>query len=737
MVAPLIDPGFYYATVRSVTDAGLREVYSLRVDTDEHVFVAGGFVNHNTECRLAPIAMAMLDGIDEETVDFADNYDGQETEPIVLPSRFPNLLVNGSQGIAVGMATNIPPHNLGEVIDAVSHLLDNPDATPDELMEFVKGPDFPGGAMIMGRGGIMDAYRTGKGSVKMRGVAEIEEGARNDQIVITALPYQVSPNAVLNKIRDLVEAREIDGIADLNDESSKGKLRIVVKLKKDAPGLVILNNLYKRTPLQTNFAINTVALVDGVPRTLNLRDALVAYVEHQTEVIRRRSEYRLRKAEARAHIVEGLLKAIDMIDEIIAAIRASEDKADARSKLTTEPFSFSEEQAEHILDMPLSRLTRLGRANLEEELAQLRATIAELQAILSDEGKLRSVIQTELAEVRETYANDRRTKITFDAGDIDIEELIEDQDLVVVMSHKGYIKTVQADAFRTQGRGGRGIAGAKVKDEDWVEHIIHTSAHAYLLFFSSKGKVYRLKAHEIPMMERTARGTAIVNLLQLAPDERVQSIIDTRDYETNRFLFFVTRNGQVKKTKFNEYDSSLRTGIIALNLKDGDELVQVLPTNGTDDIFIVSRAGMTIRFTEEDVRPMGRAAAGVRGMKMKAEDEVVSVAVARDDAAILIVTDGGYGKRTQLDKFNRQGRGGQGVRGIKITAKKGHVVGAFMVGLDDDIIVMATGGVVIRMSVREISSQGRDATGVRVMNLDDGQSVAAVAPVLTEDSGED
>ena len=736
VVAPLIDPGFYYATVRSVTDAGLREVYSLRVDTDEHVFVAGGFVNHNTECRLAPIAMAMLDGIDEETVDFADNYDGQETEPIVLPSRFPNLLVNGSQGIAVGMATNIPPHNLGEVIDAVSHLLDNPDATPDELMEFVKGPDFPGGAMIMGRGGIMDAYRTGKGSVKMRGVAEIEEGARNDQIVITALPYQVSPNAVLNKIRDLVEAREIEGIADLNDESSKGKLRIVVKLKKDAPGLVILNNLYKRTPLQTNFAINTVALVDGVPRTLNLRDALVAYVEHQTEVIRRRSEYRLRKAEARAHIVEGLLKAIDMIDEIIAAIRASEDKADARSKLTTEPFSFSEEQAEHILDMPLSRLTRLGRANLEEELAQLRATIAELQAILSDEGKLRSVIQTELAEVRETYANDRRTKITFDAGDIDIEELIEDQDLVVVMSHKGYIKTVQADAFRTQGRGGRGIAGAKVKDEDWVEHIIHTSAHAYLLFFSSKGKVYRLKAHEIPMMERTARGTAIVNLLQLAPDERVQSIIDTRDYETNRFLFFVTRNGQVKKTKFNEYDSSLRTGIIALNLKDGDELVQVLPTNGTDDIFIVSRAGMTIRFTEEDVRPMGRAAAGVRGMKMKAEDEVVSVAVARDDAAILIVTDGGYGKRTQLDKFNRQGRGGQGVRGIKITAKKGHVVGAFMVGLDDDIIVMATGGVVIRMSVREISSQGRDATGVRVMNLDDGQSVAAVAPVLTEDSGE-
>ncbi len=683
-----------------------------------------------TECRLAPIALAMLEGIDEDTVDLIGNYDGQEEEPAVLPSRFPNLLVNGSQGIAVGMATNIPPHNLGEVVDAVAHLIDNPDATPDDLMQFVTGPDFPGGALIMGRSGIMDAYRTGKGSIRMRGLAEIEEGARTDSIVITELPYQVSPNSLLTKIRDLVEARELDGIADLNDESAQGKLRIVIKLKRDAPGLVILNNLYKRTQLQTNFAVNTVALVDGVPRTLNLRDALVAYVDHQVEVITRRSQFRLDKALARAHIVEGLLKAIDVLDEIIATIRGSDDKAAARAALMAEPFEFSELQTEAILSMTLGQLTRLGRVNLEEEMAELRATIGELESILNDPVKLRGVIKDEMGEIKAKFATPRRSKITYDIGDLDIEDLIDDEDLIVTMSAKGYIKTVASDAFRTQARGGRGVAGAKVKDEDYLSHIIHTSAHAYLLFFSSRGRVYRLKAHEIPMKERTARGTAIVNLLPLQPDEKIQSIIDTRDYETNRFLFFCTKKGQVKKTKFTEYDSSLRAGLIAVNLKDGDELVKVIPTNGTDDIFIVSRNGMTIRFTEEEVRAMGRAAAGVRGMKMKEGDEVVSCDVARDDVSILIVTDGGYGKRTQLDRFNRQGRGGQGVRGIKITAKKGVVVSAFMVGLDDDVIIIASGGVVIRMGVREISSQGRDATGVRVMNLDGDQVVAAVAPVL-------
>ncbi len=687
-----------------------------------------------TECRLAAMALDMLADIDENTVDFVDNYSGEFQEPVVLPSRFPNLLVNGSQGIAVGMATNIPPHNLAEVIDAVNHLMLHPEATPDDLMEFVKGPDFPTGALIMGRQGIIDAYRTGRGSIKLRGKAEIEEGTRSDFIVITELPYQVSPNQFIVKVKELVDNRELEGIAELNDESAKGKMRLVLRLKRDAPALVILNNLYKRTPLQTNFSVNTVALVDGIPRTLNLRDALVAYIDHQVEVITRRSQYRLDEAARRAHIVEGLLKALDLIDEIIAAIRASEDKSAAREALMAAPFEFSTEQAEHILDMQLSRLTRLGRSQLEEEMAKLRETIAALELILSDEGKKRAVIAEELGEIKKTFGQGRRSQITYDVGDLDIEDLIDDEELVVTMSAKGYIKTIAVDAFKVQGRGGVGVKGAKLKDEDYVIHIIHTTAHAYLLFFSNRGRVYRLKAHEIPMKDRTARGTAIVNLLPLQPGETIEAIIDTRDYETNRFLFFATKNGQVKKTKFTEYDSSLRAGIIAINLKDGDELVRVIPTNGGDEIFMVTKAGMTIRFAEDEVRSMGRAAAGVRGMKMKADDEVVSCDVARDDVAILIVTDGGYGKRTQLDKFNAQGRGGQGVRGIRINAKKGGVIAAFMVGIDDDIFVINSGGTVIRMAVREISSQGRDATGVRVMNLSGDETVASVAPVL---GGED
>jgi DNA gyrase subunit A len=692
-----------------------------------------------TECRLTPIAMQMLEGIDEDTVDRIDNYSGEFEEPVVLPSRFPNLLVNGSQGIAVGMATNIPPHNLGEVIDATTHLIRNPEATPDDLMEFVKGPDFPTKAMIMGRAGILDAYRTGKGSIKLRARAEIVEGKTNDSIVVTELPYQVSPNQVLTKIRDLVEARELDGIADLTDESSgAGGLRLVIKLKRDAAGLVILNNLYKRTPMQTNFSVNAVALVDGIPRTLNLREALVAYIEHQLEVITRRSEFRLRKARDRAHIVEGLLKAIDMIDAIIAAIRASADKAAARAALIGEPFEFSDIQAEHILDMPLSRLTRLGKTQLEEELEQLRATIAELEAILADEGRKRAVVVEEMGEIRDRFAQPRSTDIGYDMGDLDLEDLIEDEDLVVTLSTKGYIKTVQAAAYKSQGRGGRGVRGAALKDEDYVEHLVHTSAHAYLLLFSSHGTVYRLKAHEIPMKERTARGTAIVNLLPLAPGESIESIIDTRDYETNQYLFFCTRQGQVKKTKFTAYDSSRRDGIIAIKLRDGDELVRVIPCNDGDDILMLSHNGTAIRFAGSDVRPMGRSAAGVRGMRMKDDDAVVSCDVAREDAAILIVTDAGYGKRTKVENFNTQGRGGQGVRGIKLTARKGHVVAAFMVGLEDEIFVIATGGVIIRMPVRDISSQGRDATGVRVMNLDGDQRVAAVAPVLAvEDADAD
>ena len=727
------DLSIYAALVRMAQDHSMR-----------HPLVAGhgnfGSSDYGpaaaryTECRLAPLAMSMLADIDEDTVDFEDNYSGEFVEPTVLPSRFPNLLVNGSQGIAVGMATNIPPHNLGEVIDATVHLIDNPEATPDDLMEFVKGPDFPTGALIMGRAGIMDAYRTGRGTIRMRAVAEIEESSRGgDKIVISQLPYQVGPNAVLAKIKELVATKEIEGISDANEESSGNDTRIVITLKRDAPGLVILNNLYKRTPMQTSFSVNTVALVDGIPRTLNLRDTLFHYIEHQVEVITRRTEFRLKKAQDRAHIVEGLIKALDLIDQIIATIRASADKAAARDALQAAPFEFSEVQAEYILDMQLHRLTRLGRAQLEEEMEELRARITLYESILGDRTILMSVIKDEMGEIREKYATDRLSKITYDIGDIDIEDLIDDEDLIVTMSAKGYIKTVSVDAFKSQGRGGRGVAGAKLKDEDYIAHIITTTAHAYLLFFSNLGRVYRLKAHEIPMKERTARGTAIVNLLPLQPGEQIKAIIDTRDYETNQYLFFATRNGQVKKTRFSEYDSSLRAGLIAINLRDGDELVKVIPVNDEDEIFMVSRSGMTIRYTQGDVRPMGRNTAGVRGMKMKPGDEVVSCDVARDDTAILIVTDGGYGKRTQLDRFNIQGRGGQGVRGIKLTAKKGFVVAAFMVALDDEIFAIASDGVVTRMEVRGISSQGRDATGVKVMDVSGDRTVAAVAPVLSAD----
>ncbi|MDZ7674730.1 MAG: DNA gyrase subunit A [Acidimicrobiales bacterium] len=690
-----------------------------------------------TECRLAQLATRLLDGINEDTVDFADTYSGEFTEPTVLPARFPNLLVNGSEGIAVGMATKIPPHNLGEIIDATVHLLENPGASVEDLMQYVKGPDFPTGALLMGRQGIIDAYTTGKGTVKLRAKAEIIEGKQRDEIVVTEMPYQTSISATASKIKELVNDKVVDGIAELNDESAKGATKLVVKLKRDAPALVVLNNLYKHTPLQTSYAINMVALVDGVPRTLNLLQTLESYVGHQIEVITRRSEFRLDKAQKRAHIVEGLLKALDMIDEIIAAIRASADKQAARDALQAEPFEFSETQAEHILDMQLSRLTRLGRSDLEEEAAQLRETITELEEILASDEKLRRVIIDELGEIRESYAGERRSIITLDPGELDIEDLIDDEELVVTMSQRGYIKTVEADSFRRQGRGGRGVAGAKLRDEDFVTKILTTTAHAYLLFFSNQGKVYRLKAHEIPKKDRTARGTAIVNLLQLQPDERIQAIIDTRDYETAPFLFFATKQGQVKKTRFGEYDSSLRTGLIAINLRDGDELVRVIPTTGDSDILMVSKFGMTIRFNEGDVRSMGRAAAGVRGMKLKEGDEVVSCDVARDDTAILIVTTAGYGKRTQLDKFNVQGRGGQGVRGMKITEKRGEVVAAFMVGLDDEIFVVASDGVTIRMEARTISSQGRDATGVKVMDVKDDIHVAAVAPVLFAEDAED
>jgi len=686
-----------------------------------------------TECRLDPIALQLLAGIDEDTVDFADNYSGEFTEPEVLPARFPNLLVNGSQGIAVGMATNIPTHNLGEVVDATIHLIDYPDATPDDLMAHLPAPDFPTGALILGRAGIRDAYRTGRGQVRMRARTDIEEGSRSSRIVVTELPYQASPNLIMSKIRDLVDARELDGIADVNDESAQGLTRIVITLKRDAPALVILNNLFKRTPLQTTFSVNTVALVDDVPRTLDLRELLVSYVDHQVEVVRRRSEFRLGRARDEAHTTEGLLKALERIDDVIALIRGSADRQTARTGLMADPFKFTEIQANHILDMQLVRLTRLGRTNLEERMAELRETITELEAILADESRLLSVIKDELVAIRANHATPRRSEIIRDPGELDIEDLIDDEELVFAMSAAGYVKTMSTSVFRTQGRGGKGITGAKLKDEDAVSHLIHTTAHAYLLFFSTRGRVYRLKAHEVPTAGRTARGTSIMNLLPLQPDERIQAVIDTRDYESNRFLFFATRSGRVKKTRFTAYDSSLKAGLIAVRLNDGDELVAVVPTSGSDDLFLVSRTGQTLRIDENDVRAMGRDAAGVVGMKFRGDDELVSCCVARKDATILHLTTEGYGKRTALDEFGTKGRAGLGVRGIRITDDRGSVAGALIVGEGDDLFAVTTAGMIIRMPAAEISVQGRDATGVRAVSPGDGQEVTAVSPAPPED----
>jgi DNA gyrase subunit A len=732
------DSAIYDAMVRMVVDFSMRHpLISGHGNFGGTGPDEGAAAMRYTECRLAPLALEMLDSIDEETVDFEANYDNSTQQPVVLPSRFPNLLVNGSQGIAVGMATKIPPHNLGEVIDATLHLLANPEATADDLMKFVKGPDFPTKAQILGRQGILDAYRTGRGSIKLRAVAEIEETNRDTRIVVTEFPYEVSVEAIEEKIYDLVKNGELDGISGVQNDSAGRKARLVIRLKRDANANVILNKLYKNTSLQTTFAVNMLALVDGVPRTLNLTQALGHYIAHQVDVVTRRTQYRLRKAEARAHIVEGLLKAIDMLDLVIATIRGSDDRPAARAALMSAPFDFSEEQANHILDMTLGRLTRLGRTELEDEMAKLLETIAELQSILASETKLRGVIADELTVVRDKYADARVTQIVNDPGELGMEDLIQDEEIVLTVTRAGYVKSVAADAFRTQGRGGRGVQGAKLRDEDFVDQIIHTTTHAYLLLFSNRGRVFRLRGHEIPMKERTAKGTAIVNLLNLQPNESIQAIVATDDFPDDKFLVFATANGTVKKTAFSEYDKSRREGWIAINLRAGDEVVRVVATSGEDDLMMVTFRGMAIRFTEAEVREMGRDATGVRGIRLRADDKAIALDVVRDDADLFVVTDTGFGKRVKTERFNRQGRGGQGVRAIKLTAARGFVVAAFMVRLDDDVLLASDGGVLIRTSVREVSSQGRDATGVRVMNLDEGHAVAAVALVPSESDEED
>ncbi|MCY4517964.1 MAG: DNA gyrase subunit A [Acidimicrobiaceae bacterium] len=688
-----------------------------------------------TECRLTNLAMTMAEGIDEETVDFASNFDGSRTEPMVMPSRFPNLLVNGSQGIAVGMATNIPTHNLGEIVDATIHLISHPEATVEDLMEFVRGPDFPTGGRMLGRAGAREALTTGRGSVKLRARAEIVEHRKRTSIVVTEIPYQTSIENIERKIADAVNRKVIEGITELRNESAKGVTRFVIELRPSAPANVVLNNLWKHTPLQSSFAVNMVALVDGVPRTLNLRDALVAYVDHQIEVVTRRSQYRLDQARARAHIVEGLLRALDLIDDIIALIRASEDRAAALEGLCAAPMSFSAEQANHILDMQLSRLTRLGRTRLSDELAELTQVIVELEAILGDDTRLRQVIIDELSALRADHAMPRRTEIVTDPGEMDAEDLIEDEPLVVTFTREGYVKATSPDMFRTQGRGGRGVQGARLKDDDVVVRVLLTTAHAWLLCFTNRGRVHRLKAYEVPLTNRTARGTAMVNLLQLAPDERVEAVVEAREFPPDRYLMFVTRQGLAKKTPLSAYENIRANGLIALSLRDGDELVRVLETSGDDDVLVVSRSGRAIRFSENKVRSMGRTAAGVRAMRPREGDTVAAADVLHPNEAhdLLVVTSSGAAKRTAAEEFPRKGRGGMGVIGVKLTDAASHVVGARLVDEDDEVLLVSSSGVLIRTRASDISRQGRTASGVRAMALGDDEQVVATALVELPD----
>jgi DNA gyrase subunit A len=680
-----------------------------------------------TECRLTKLSTHLLEGINENTVDFIDNYSGELQQPSVLPSRYPNLLVNGSQGIAVGMATNIPPHNLGEVIDAALYTIDHPDATTEELLQFVKGPDFPTGGFLVGTTGIRDALTTGRGSVKIRAVCDLQEVRKGrTAVVVTELPYQVSIERIVAKIKDLVDSKRLSGIAEVRNESSdRVGTRLVIELKREAVPQVVLNQLYKNTPLQDSFGYNVVALVDGVPRTLGIAEMIGYYLDHQMEVIERRTQFRLDQANARAHILEGLIVAVDNIDEVIRIIRGSADTAEARANLI-ERFDLSEIQTNAILDMPLRRLTALEVDKLRSELAELQGLIAELEDILADPKRRWAIIKDEMSEIREKYADERRSRIIPDEGDLSLEDLIADDELIITVSQAGYVKSVPASTYRTQTRGGRGVKAAEVSGDDVIKHLVHTTAHAYLMFFTNKGLVHRIKAHAIPRQSRTAKGVLAQAVLPLGPEEVVQSIIDTRDYETGRYLVMVTRNGQAKKTEFKEYDSRNQT-LVAIKLTDDDELVTVRPTNGENDFLIFTREGMGIRFAESDLRAMGRGTQGVRGMKLREADRVVAAVSNVEGDEVLLLTSGGYGKRTAMSEFRRQARGGVGVKAFKITRVRGNLVAARAVQPDDEVFLISSAGVAIRTPVNKISRQKRDSTGVKVIGVGAGNELSAAA----------
>ncbi len=696
-----------------------------------------------TECRLTRLATEMLRDIDMDTVDLGPNYDESRKVPTVLPSRFPNLLVNGSTGIAVGMATNIPPHHLGETVDAVVQLIDKPDSNVEDLMKHVKGPDFPTGAIVVGRSGIRDAYRSGRGRIVMRARAHVEElrGGKS-AIVVTELPYGVKKggdSGVIKKIADLVNDKVITEVSDLADHSDKTGMRIQVELKRDAIPQVVLNKLFKHTALQSTFGYNAVALVGGVPRTLSLLELVRHYLDYQREIVTRRSKYELRQAEKRAHILQGYLIALDNLDAVIALIRGSDDTDSARTGLM-ETFGLSEEQAQAILDLRLARLTGLARKEIEDEYADLQERIAELRAILGDPARIDALIREELLEVKQIYGknDDRRTEIVAGEDSLELEDMIAEEDMVIAITRSGYIKRLPVTTYREQRRGGIGVMGMEMKDEDYIEHLFVASTHDYILFFTTVGKVYRLKVHELPLGSRQSKGRAIVNLLPLRQDELIRAVIATRDFKEAKYLVFATKKGIVKKTEFLEYNTPLKAdGIIALKMREDDELIGVRLSDGHDDILMVSRMGQAVRFSEKDVRPMGRPASGVAGMKLRADDEVIEVDIASDDADLLVVTENGWGKRTRVSDYPVKGRGTMGVKTAQLVEGKGRLAGARIVRDGYQVMLISDGGTVIRTAVDGIKRSGRATQGVIVMRLREGEQVSSLAPVVGADEDED
>jgi len=685
-----------------------------------------------TEARMARITLEMLAEIEKNTVDFIPNYDERTEEPIVLPSRIPNLLVNGSAGIAVGMATNIPPHNLGEIIDGVVMLIENPDVEIKDLMQVVRGPDFPTGGKIMGRQGIFNAYHTGRGSIKVRAQAEIENtGGTKHSIIVREIPYQVNKARLIEKIAEMVKDKKIEGISDLRDESDRSGMRIVIELKRDAKPRVVLNQLYKHTQMQESFGVIMLALVDGKPRILNLKQTLFYYLDHQKNVIVRRTRFDLDKAEARAHIVEGLRIALTYLDEVIKTIRASRTTEIAKKSLM-EKFDLSAKQAEAIVEMRLRQLTGLEREKLEQEYQELSKKIAYLRSVLADERKVLAIIKEEITAIRKKFADARRTAISNEDVVLEVEDLIPDEEAVITITNQGYIKRMPLDTYRSQRRGGRGITAMGIKKEDFLKHLFITTTHHYFLFFTNKGKVYRLKVHEIPEAGRQAKGTAIVNLLDIGSGEFITTVIPVREFSSGQFLFMGTRHGVVKKTRLSEYNTSRRDGIIAISLDEGDSLVEVMLTGGDEEIILATKNGLAIRFSEQEVRGMGRGAHGVKGIKLSKNDEVIGMEAVLPEAFLLTVTANGFGKRTRLSEYRIQSRGGKGIINIRNTGRNGPVVAVQVVRVEEEIMMISLEGIMIRLKAGDISTMGRSTQGVTLMRMDEHDFVVAVARVISE-----